>query len=227
LINVIFSEDFVQGFLKWNDQRNIDDHETGVGGNMQKRFAAVHLAMYGGDNVRPDNDVIDSDDNNDQNRNDDLYGTIDTFVGHKDEDMIEQYIKLANLDPSDYLQINAVMLRDWVTKLLKVRNVVVQNMKKSGEHSDNPYDYVEVALKKTKFRKLLGEFPLYYFCLKANLCDDFDKRFQPFMSGFLKGDSATELESMIILTNDSRRMKVDVLNDDDFMVTIKNRSITT
>ena len=36
LINVIFSEGFVQGFLKWNDQRNRDDHETGVGGKMQR-----------------------------------------------------------------------------------------------------------------------------------------------------------------------------------------------
>jgi hypothetical protein len=48
LIYVIFSEGFVQGFLKWNDQRNRDDHETGVGGKIQKRFTAVHLAMYGG-----------------------------------------------------------------------------------------------------------------------------------------------------------------------------------
>jgi hypothetical protein len=151
MINVIFSEVFVQGFLKWNDIRNRDDHETSVGSKMQKWFGAVHLPMYGGDNVRPDNDLLDSDDNNDNNTNDDHYGTIDTFVGHKDEEMIEQYIKLANLDPSDYLQISAVILRDWVTKLLKVRNVVIENMKKSGEHSDNPYDYVEVALKKTKF----------------------------------------------------------------------------
>jgi hypothetical protein len=149
LINVIFREGFVKGFLKWKGQRNRDDHETDVGGKMQKWFGAVYLAMYGGDNVRPDNDVINSDDNNGDNRNDDQYGTIDTFVGHKDEDMIEEYIKLANLDPSDYLQINAVILRDLVTKPLKVRHVVVQNMKKSGEHSDNPYNFVEVALKKT------------------------------------------------------------------------------
>jgi hypothetical protein len=88
-------------------------------------------------------------------------------------------------------------------------------------HSNNPYDYVEVALKKTKFMKLLDVFSVYYFCLKANLCDDFDKRFQPFMSGSLKDDSATELESMSILTTDSRRTKVDVLNDDEFMVTMK------
>jgi hypothetical protein len=78
MINVIFSEGFVQGFLKWNDIRNRVDHETGVGGKMQKWFGAVHLAMYGGNNVRPYNDVVDSDDNNDDNTNDDQYGTIDT-----------------------------------------------------------------------------------------------------------------------------------------------------
>jgi hypothetical protein len=106
---------------------------------------------------------------------------------------------------------------------VKVRNVVVQ---KSGEHSDNPYDYVEVALTKTKCKKLLGELPLYYFCLKASFCDDFDKRFQPFMSEVFKGDSATEFESMSFLTNDSRRMKVDDFNNDNFMVTMKKIEVS-
>jgi hypothetical protein len=61
----------------------------GVGGKMQRWFAAVHLAMYGGDNVGADNDIIDSDDNKDDNSNDDVYGTIDTFVGHIDEENIQ------------------------------------------------------------------------------------------------------------------------------------------
>ena len=33
--NVIFSEAFVEGFLKWNDQQKRDNHEAGVGGKMQ------------------------------------------------------------------------------------------------------------------------------------------------------------------------------------------------
>jgi hypothetical protein len=129
MINVILSEGFVEGFLKWNDIQNRDDHETGDDGKMQKWFGAVHLAMYGGNNVRPDSDVVDIDDNYDDNRNDDQYGIIDIFLGHKDEEMIEEYIKLADLDPSDYLEISAVILRDWVTKLLKARNVLIQNIK--------------------------------------------------------------------------------------------------
>jgi hypothetical protein len=41
-----------------------------------------------------------------------------------------------------------------------------------------------------------------------------------FMSEVFKGDSATEFETMSILTNDSRRLKVDDFND-DFLVTMK------
>ena len=108
-----------------------------------------------------------------------------------------------------------------MTKLVKARNVLIENMKKSGEHGDDPYDYVEVALKKTKYRKLLGDFPLYYFCMKASLCDDFDKRFQPFMSEVLKGDSTTEFETMSVMTNETRRPKVDDFNE-DFLATMKD-----
>jgi hypothetical protein len=67
---------------------------------------------------------------------------------------------------------------------------------------------------KTKYRKLLGDFPLYYFCMKASLCDDFDKRFQPFMSEVLKGDSTIDFEGMSVITHQTRSQKVDDSHDD-------------
>jgi hypothetical protein len=83
----------------------------------------------------------------------------------------------------------------------------MENMKKSGEHDHDIYNYVEVALKKTHNLKLLGTFPLYYFCLKASLCPDFDKHFQPLMSDDLKGDSTSILDDMSVLTQNSRKKR--------------------
>ena len=57
--------------------------------------------------------------------------------------------------------------------------------------------------------------------MKASLCDDFDKRFQPFMSEVLKGDSTTEFETMSVMTNETRRPKVDDFNE-DFLATMKD-----
>jgi hypothetical protein len=94
-------------------------------------------------------------------------------------------------------------------------------MKKSGEHRDDPYDFVEVALKKATYKKLLGVFPLYYFSMKAKICEDFDKRFQPFMSEILKGDCTTEFESMSIMTSEAQRGKVHDYNE-EFLSSVKN-----
>jgi hypothetical protein len=125
LINVIFSEGYIEGFLKWNDQRTRFDHETGVGGKMQRWFSEVHDAMYTVNNSGTEYDVIDNYDNNDDSNNTDEYGKIDLFVGHVNSEKIQQYINLANLDPSDYLMISSVILRDYVTKLVKARTILI------------------------------------------------------------------------------------------------------
>ncbi|KAG7352899.1 hypothetical protein IV203_008947 [Nitzschia inconspicua] len=66
LVNVIFSHGFIQGLMKWNNHRKRADHETGVGGTMDRFFVQVHTAMYaideddGGEEKIPD--VADRED---------------------------------------------------------------------------------------------------------------------------------------------------------------------
>jgi hypothetical protein len=57
--------------------------------------------------------------------------------------------------------------------------------------------------------------------MKARLCTDFDKRFHPFMAEKLKGDSATELETLSLMTSETRRARVDDYND-AFLASVKN-----
>ncbi len=47
-------------------------------------------------------------------------------------------------------------------------------------------------MKRKNFFQKIGIFPLYYFCLKAQKCHDFDCKFSPFLNSQLKGDSTTE-----------------------------------
>lgn len=204
MVNVIFSEALVSGILKWNDKRDRSDYETGVGGKMERWFVDVRKAMYEARQPHVD-DSISSDDDSDGAV--DFFGQVDWFVGHVDEETIKRHIDDHVPDPSNYLTANAKTLGEWVTKLIKCRKVVMENMKKSGEHDHDIYNYMEVALKKTQNLKLLGTFPLYYFCLKASLCPDFDKHFQPFMSDDLKGDSTGILEDMSVITENSRKKK--------------------
>ncbi|KAG7371559.1 hypothetical protein IV203_020129 [Nitzschia inconspicua] len=82
-------------------------------------------------------------------------------------------------------------LHSWTKDLLRARKKLLENMKKSGEHDSDMYSFVRIALKGTNLVKTIGEFTLYYFCLKASSVPDFDKTFSPFMDGRLKGDSTS------------------------------------
>lgn len=77
------------------------------------------------------------------------------------------YIDLADVDPNDYLIVGPLIFCDWVVKLIKSRKVLMEMMKKSGEHDSDTYNFVEAALKKSKHRKVLGDFPFYYFCYEG------------------------------------------------------------
>lgn len=221
LTNVIFSDEFLDGFLQWNDQRTRADFERGVGGTMQRWLAQVHKAMYdtgtttsptrmkGGSNLgdsprctSPTGELDDEEATVEEATvKIDMWGKIDDFPVHPDHETIKLYIDHGGADPSDYIIESAIVLREWILKLIKARNVVLANMKKSGEHSPDHYKFVDVALKQTKTTKTIGSFALYYFCMRADCCTDFDKRFLPFMSAELKGDSTMTFDSMSAITN--------------------------
>ncbi|KAG7340681.1 hypothetical protein IV203_024224 [Nitzschia inconspicua] len=229
--NVIFSHGFIQGLMKWNNHRKRADHETGVGGTMDRFFVQVHTAMYaideddGGEEKIPD--VADREDDRsihsfdagdapddslelehvnlvlERTTNDnDPYASLSRFEERTDLDheKVGLYFELADPDPGQYMKLPSKMLRGWTGDLLRARKKLIENMKRSGEHDSDVYSFVQEALKKTNLRKTIGEFTLYYICLKAQSVQDFDKSFSPFMDARLKGDSTS----------------LDVGKDDDF-----------
>ena len=62
-------------------------------------------------------------------------------------------------------------------------------MGKSGNHEPDVYNYIVAAAKKASVLTKLGVFPIYYFLLKASHCEDFDKRFTPFLAPGMEGSS--------------------------------------
>ena len=175
LTNVIFSEDFLPTFLMLNDNHTREDHEVGVGGSMQYFWKDVSLALS----------AKSFDD-----EEEDPYGEIDHFEEDND-DTISKHIDEAIEDPKDYTPQSGQVLEDWTKKLIRVHVLVKQNMTQSGTHSSDIFDFVECAAKKLKVFKLLGTFPVYYFCLKAAKSPNIDTKFQPFLNEDLKGDSTS------------------------------------
>ncbi|KAG7346442.1 hypothetical protein IV203_005510 [Nitzschia inconspicua] len=200
LVNVLFSERFISGLKNWNDRRTWGDHEIGVGGNnMGRYFVQIHSAMYGLDDGDNENrlDSSDAEDEDDSlvwectaNAND-PYALLNRFEERTDVDQekIKLYYTLADLNPGHYMKMRPEHLQKWTNELLRARKKVLGYMKQSGEHNADIYNFVRIALQRTCNVKNLGEFPLYYFCMKAESVPDFDKKCLPAMDANLKGDT--------------------------------------
>lgn len=173
--NIILSEGYVDTFLSSNDQRSRADHEVGFGGGMQHFWKHVSTTMSA---------------NLDDPEDDDPFGTIDSFEDDSD-DRIKVHIARATEDPKDFTPQSGAVLQQWVQKLVKAREEVKRLMTVSGTHDSDIYNFVNTALKNLKLLKLIGEFPLYYFCVKAAKVPNMDGKFRPFLNDNLKGDSVT------------------------------------
>ncbi|KAG7367525.1 hypothetical protein IV203_030196 [Nitzschia inconspicua] len=182
LVNVIFSQGFIQGLMEWNNHRKRADHETGVGGTMDRFFVQVRTAMYGLDDGGEEN-IADVDDSHEQRSLDSLdTGDEDDNFGLQRDDLLlerttganDPYASLSrfeertDLDPGKYMKMPSQTLHSWTKDLLRARKKLLENMKKSGEHDSDMYSFVRIALKGTNLVKTIGEFTLYYFCLKAS-----------------------------------------------------------
>ena len=212
MTNVLFSEEFLQNMLTWNDARSRYDHEIGVGGKMQRFFEDVSKAMST-TNLEMDSESASSGDNAEAK---DIFGSIDQFEDDENHEIIQERIHLFSENPSDYLVQPGNVLQEWTLKLLRCRRQLQVLMTTSGEHNDDMFNFCEAALRRTKLTNLLGVFPVYYFCLKASKVTDFDKKFQPFMDETLKGDSTntpTSISSSSTDRNNRGRPK-----DDDKLV---------
>ena len=197
MINVLFSEKYLQAYLNSNDSKSREDIEIGVGGTMGRFW--THLSeemtnstMLVNNNAEMDNGAVQNDNNLDAV---DPYKLI--FAESICNQEFEKKVVESDLDPSDFTVTTGIVLSGWEKDLRKVRQTVVEYMTTSGTHESDIFEFIRAALNVYKKTKLLGVFPTYYFCLKAGSCTEFDSKFQPFMADELKGESTTKKMSYL------------------------------
>jgi hypothetical protein len=177
LSNVLFSPAYVQNFLSLNDKRDRTVQEKGIGARAEHFWTSI-----AGEFKPPVSEEVDED----------HYGEIDLSLTTGD-DAIKKRFNEAHGDPSDYtaVNINTDQLMVWTKQLIALRKSILGQdfMGKSGNHESDVYNYIVAAAKKASVLTKLGVFPIYYFLLKASHCEDFDKRFTPFLAPGMEGSS--------------------------------------
>jgi hypothetical protein len=82
---------------------------------------------------------------------------------------------------------SSVFLR--VQTLFKLRRKMLQDIETSGNHSSDPWSFVDNALKQTKSTENFGRIETVYFFILCELNPEVDSSFQPFLSESSKGSS--------------------------------------
>lgn len=116
--------------------------------------------------------------------------------------------------PGDLLSRSALWGSDEVKNQFKLltdcRETLIKTMKKSGSHESDPFTFSYNACRENSALGSVGEFALYYFCLKASEVPDFDSRFSKFMRPDLKGESS-DPNSLSSKDKKKTRARLDVL----------------
>jgi hypothetical protein len=172
LTNIIFSHEFFDSFITLNDNKTRVDHETH---DLPKDFwEDITEAMNGSD----DDDVTP------------LLIVLSPDDSHYDE------VEALNLRVYDIMTSAAIKKK--VMVLLKVRREIQKNMTTSGEHDSDPYNFVEIAMKKILGGKggltLLG---IYYFFKLCDAHPEVDVRYTVDIDDALRGntDDSTSTKS--------------------------------
>ena len=177
LTNVIFSSNFVNSLLKLNDIKTRTDHESG--GLPSDFWAEVADVLNG---------ASEDDDSAQQ-------------IVLSLEDPYYDEIFLIDLDEFD--NMTSAAIRKKFNMLMKVRRVMKRNMTTSGEHDNNPYNFVETAMKKAGSTGLtiIG---CYYFFVRCEATDGVDSSFSDTMDPTLMGstaDSALDVDSSVLTSS--------------------------
>ena len=164
ITNIIFGHDFVDSFLKLNDIKNRQDHESS---NLPKAFwESVGEAMNCSDD-------------------DDADGLIEKIVLPDNDEHAEDFESL-NLSEFDIMTPDAI--RKKVHLLFKVRAKAKENMTKSGTHDSDPFNFMEVAVNKVG-KVGLSMLGAYYFYQRCEEHPGIDDCFDTSMSINLLGNT--------------------------------------
>lgn len=167
LINVIFSHNFFESFLKLNDIKKRSDHETG---ELPSDFWADVASALNGDSEDDDSP---------------LSLVISPHDRHYDEMM--------DLDLHEFDMVTASVVRKKFNMLLKVRKVMKNNMTVSGEHDNDSYNFVDAAMKKSNCSGLT-KIGCYYFFERCAAHPEVDDTFSDSMDIVLMGGTNSPLD---------------------------------
>lgn len=140
LVNVIFSNDFFPSLLKLNDIKTRTDHETG--GMPNDFWSDVADAL----------NTADDDDDDD-----------DTAINIIMDETDPHFDEMQELDLEDFDNTTGPASRKKFNVLMKVMKVMKKNMTTSGEHDNDAYNFVDVAMKKVAGASGLSTIGCYYF----------------------------------------------------------------
>ena len=164
MCNIIFSSDFLDSFLTLNDAKKRVDHETG---NMPKQFWIDVEEAYN----CPDED-------------DDTFSLM--VIGSDDLHSEE----LKNLNLKEYDTMSADLIKKKVYAMIKVRKEVQTNMVVSGEHDNDPYNFMDVGIKKMASGQSLTKLGCYYFFMRCNNHPEIDDKFMTDVEDEIKGNTS-------------------------------------
>jgi hypothetical protein len=182
-INVVFSSEFVDEFNKVNDRKGRIDHETST---TNKGFWLRATEAYNCCGSELDIEKSDSDDSLASSGKSSNEDEFTKFVFPADDVYLAALqdnpdINLSNVDP-----FTPDAFKKKIHTLFKVRRLMKKNMTQSGTHDNDPYNFVEIAM-----REFTGLTPIgvYYFYCRCEANKGIDDAFQPFLDNSLKGSS--------------------------------------
>jgi hypothetical protein len=187
VINACFHPDNFEPFLKINDHKDRNDFEVGNGAKNDNFWSMV------------------SDFQNDLDNK-----TINNFLHIEDYDSNPQYIIYlkeaidAGHIPTGCVQQTGNSCRTIINGLIKIRGSMINNMKKSGTHSDDPWAYTVAAIGRHALTKTCSRFAAYYFYIQCREHPTMDSCLTRFLDSSVKCDSTSNhLDVTTIITKNS------------------------
>jgi hypothetical protein len=171
IINALFHPDNYETFICLNDRKTRLDFEVGVGSNNSNFWAL--LADY----------VNDASNTN-----------LDTFELIENNEEYNTYIEQAayrGYTPIGCSQQTGSSCRTIVEGIIKIRGTIISNMTKSGSHSNDSYEYTDVAIKRHNLVKTVSKFSAYYFFICCSIHPEMDSVLKRYLGNSVKADSST------------------------------------
>jgi hypothetical protein len=210
-INIVFSDMYIADFLSVNDRKNRQDHETK---NTYKMFwirasdehnRAMECLVQNNRPIVSVNTINDDDDlgplgplgpgvafyatnadDDDDSFDNDVFSTI---INTKDDTYIKEELQLNKLiNLQNVMQFDRDAFQKKITNLFKIRKAMIDNMTKSGTHDNNPWNFVEAAMRQYPgFTKI----SVYYFYMRCEENPGVEGQFITFLDETIKGDTTS------------------------------------